>query len=99
MIDIKKNPAIGSDALEFMESVLTPEEIRESNVRVDFIGEIIKARNEKGISQRKLEEMSGIKQPMIARIESGINDPQLSTVLKILASLGKTLKIVSLEKE
>lgn len=99
MIDIKKNPAIGSDALEFMESVLTPEEIRESNLRVNFIGEIIKARNEKGISQRKLEEMSGIKQPMIARIESGINDPQLSTVLKILSSLGKTLKIVSLEKE
>lgn len=99
MIDIKKNQAIGSDALEFMESVLTPEEIRESNLRVNFIGEIIKARNEKGISQRKLEEMSGIKQPMIARIESGINDPQLSTVLKILSSLGKTLKIVSLEKE
>lgn len=46
MIDIKKNPAIGSDALEFMESVLTPEEIRESNLRVNFIGEIIKARSQ-----------------------------------------------------
>lgn len=28
------NPAIGADALEFMRSLLTPEEIAESNLRV-----------------------------------------------------------------
>jgi predicted transcriptional regulator len=30
------------------------------------IGEMIKARREQGISQRKLEEMGGVKQPIIA---------------------------------
>ena len=45
----------------------TPEEIAESNLRVALIGELIKARKERGISQRELEEMSGVKQPVIAR--------------------------------
>ena len=34
--------AIGEDALTFIDSLLTPEEIRESNLRVELIGETIK---------------------------------------------------------
>ncbi len=95
---MKNNPAIGQDALEFMDSLLTPEEIAESNLRVALIGELIKARQEKGISQRKLEELSGVKQPVIARLEKGLTNPQLDTILKILFPLGKTLEIVPLKK-
>ena len=36
--------AVGRDALEFVDSLLTPEEVAESNLRVAVIGEIIKAR-------------------------------------------------------
>ena len=93
----KSNPAIGQDALAFMDSLLTPEEIAESDLRVALIGELIKARQEKGLSQKKLEELSGVKQPVIARMERGDTDPQLKTVLRLLAPLGKTLKIVPLE--
>ena len=96
--EIKDNPAIGRDALEFMDSVLTPEEIAESDLRVALIGELIKARQEKGISQKKLGEMSGVKQPIIARMELGKTSPQLDTILKVLAPLGMTLAIVPLEK-
>ena len=96
--EIKNNPAIGRDALEFMDSVLTPEEIAESDLRVALIGELIKARQEKGISQKKLGEMSGVKQPIIARMELGETSPQLDTILKVLAPLGMTLAIVPLEK-
>lgn len=74
----------------------TPEEIAESDLRVALIGEIVKARQEKGISQKKLEELSGVKQPVIARMEKGTTSPQLDTILKILAPLGKTLAIVPL---
>ena len=90
--------AVGGDAIKFMESILTSEEIAESNLRVAIIGELIKARQEKGISQKKLEELSGVKQPIIARMEKGSTNPQLDTILKVLAPLGKTLAVVPLEK-
>lgn len=90
----KNNPAIGSDAMAFVDTLLTPEERTESDLRVALIGEIIKARQEKGISQKKLEELSGVKQPVIARMECGTSNPQIDTILKLLAPLGKTLAIV-----
>lgn len=97
MNNAKDNPAIGRDALEFIDTLSTPEEIAESDLRVALIGELIKARQERGISQKKLEELSGVKQPIIARMEKGTTSPQLDTILKVLAPLGKTLAIVPLE--
>lgn len=76
----------------------TAEEIKESNLRVAIIGELIKARQEKNISQRELEELSGVKQPIISRMEAGETSPQLDTILRVLAPLGKTLAVVPLEK-
>lgn len=90
--------AIGEDALKFMDKLLTSDEIAESNLRAALIGELIQARKEKGISQKKLEELSGVKQPIIARMEKGLTNPQIDTILKILVPLGKTLAIVPLEK-
>lgn len=89
-----KNSAIGQSWNEFEKEFYTPEEIAESDLRVALIGELIKARNEQGISQKKLEEMSGVKQPIIARIETGKSIPQVSTLIKLLVPLGKTLAIV-----
>lgn len=77
--------------------LFTPEEIAESNLRVALIGELIAARKEKGLTQRDLEDLSGVKQPIIARMESGSTTPNLSTVLKVLAPLGKTLYIGDLK--
>jgi len=73
--------------------LFTAEEIRESQLRVAIIGEFIKARNEQGLSQRELEQLSGIKQPVISRMEAGETSPQLDTVLRVLAPLGKTLYV------
>ncbi len=89
--------AVGGNVLEFMEGIFTPDEIAESELRVSIIGELIRARQEKGISQKKLEELSGVKQPVIARMEKGSTSPQLDTILKVLAPLGKTLAVVPLE--
>ena len=88
------NSALGSSWEDVQKELFTTEEIRESNLRVALISEIIKARQEQGISQKKLEELSGVKQPVIARMETGQTSPQLDTVLKLLAPLGKTLAIV-----
>ncbi len=78
--------------------VFTPEEIAESDLRVALIGELTKARRDRGLSQRELEELSGVKQPVIARMENGSTTPNLSTVLKVLAPLGKTLYIGDLKQ-
>lgn len=78
---------------EVESQLFTPEEIAASNLRVAMMIELTNARTEKGISQRKLEAMSGVKQPVIARMEKGYTSPQIDTVLKVLAPLGKTLYI------
>ena len=91
------NSAIAGTWEEWEKSHFTPEEIAESNLRVALIGELIKARNERGVTQKQLEEMSGVSQPVIARLERGTTSPKISTVMKLLAPLGKKLAIVPLE--
>ena len=83
---------------EVRPELYTAEEIRESDLRVAIISELIKARQEKNISQRELEQLSGVKQPIISRMEKGSTSPQLDTVLKVLAPLGKTLIVAPIEK-
>ena len=83
---------------EVRPTLYTEDEIRESDLRVAIIGELIKARNEKNISQRELEQLSGVKQPVISRMEAGETSPQLDTILKVLAPLGKTLYVGDLRE-
>jgi DNA-binding XRE family transcriptional regulator len=76
---------------------LTHDEIAESKARAAIMWELIQARNEKKISQRKLEELTGVRQTTITRIESGKNSPSVDTMIKVLAPLGKTLAVVPIE--
>lgn len=64
-------------------------------IRNEVITEIVKARQEKGITQKQLEELSGVKQPIIARTEKGTSIPNLDTVIKLLIPLGKTIAIIA----
>lgn len=96
-LEERGDAAIGGTWEDLRKEIFTPEEIAESDLRVALISEFIKARNEKGISQKKLEELSGVRQPVIARIERGNISPQIGTLIKMLAPLGKTLGIVPLE--
>jgi ribosome-binding protein aMBF1 (putative translation factor) len=93
------NRAEGRTWEEARKELFTAEEIAESDLRVAIISEIIKARHEQGISQRRLEELSGVKQPVIARMEAGSATPQIMTVMKLLAPLGKKLAIVPIDDE
>lgn len=90
--------ALGYEWQDVRKRLFTQEENAESDLRVALIGELIKARQDKGITQKQLEILSGVKQPVIARMENGTSIPKLSTILKVLAPLGKTLAVVPLEK-
>jgi len=89
---------IGDDWEDLRNELLSPEERAETDLKIALLDEIINARKDMGLSQRKLEAVSGIKQPVIARLEKGHTDPNLSTMMKLLAPLGKTLAVVSVDE-
>ena len=77
---------------------VSPAEKAQIEFETALIGKIIEAREEKGLSQRDLADISGVKQPAIARLESMRSTPQIDTLFKILSPLGYTLSIVPAEK-
>jgi DNA-binding XRE family transcriptional regulator len=95
----KKVSSVGQSWDDFEREVFTPEEIAASRLRVAIMSELIKARKESGVSQKKLEDLSGVRQPVIARMETGSTNPTIGTVLKVLAPLGKTLAVVPIEEQ
>ena len=86
---MQNNSAIGESWEEVRNRIFTPEEISESDLRVALIGELIHVRQERGITQKQLEEMSGVTQPVIARLERGTTSPNISTLTKLLHHWGK----------
>lgn len=64
-----------------------------------LIDRIIELRKESGMTQKELAEAANLAQPAIARMESKTATPQLDTLLKILAPMGKTLAVVPLKNE
>ena len=56
--------------------------------------DIIALREERGLSQRALAGLIGVKQPIIARIESGkAKNLELKTVVRIATALGARVQI------
>ena len=93
-----KNKAVGSNWMDVRKAMFTSEEIAASDKRVAILASAITAtRKSQKISQRKLELLSGVKQPVISRLENGDTNPTIATLLKILEPLGKTLSIVDLK--
>jgi Predicted transcriptional regulator with C-terminal CBS domains len=76
------------------ETRVTPAERERINFEISLIGKMVEAREERGLSQRELAELSGVKQPAIARLESMKATPQIDTLFKVLHPLGYTIEIV-----
>ena len=77
---------------------ITNEEEKEIAIEKEIIKATIDVRKQLKISQRELSQKTGIKQPAIARLEKNVCSPKVSTLIKILYSMGYTIKIVPLEK-
>ena len=92
------NSALGRTWEEVRSELFTPEEIAESNMRVALMKQLVEARRSQGITQKQLEQLSGVSQPVIARMESGSTSPQIGTLIKVLRPLGLTMKIVPVSK-
>ena len=79
---------------ELESEIFTPEEIAASKARVELISTLIDARKAKGLSQQQLADLTGVKQPAIARLENGNISPSIDTLNKLLIPLGKRIAIV-----
>ncbi len=65
----------------------------EETARIIF--ELSDARIKRGISQRKLAEMCGLKQSAIARMESVQSIPRLDTIVRVAKCLGVKIAFVA----
>ena len=70
----------------------------EQKARIDFevalIGKLIEAREARGLSQKQLADMCGLKQSAIARWEKMGATPKINTLIRVLQPLGYKLDIV-----
>lgn len=66
--------------------------------RKALVAEIVRLRQTLGLTQKQLAELSGVRQPVIARMETGATNPRLSTLVKVLVPMGKTLVVAPMEK-
>lgn len=59
-----------------------------------IISDLVKIRDLKGVSQKRLSEMVAMSQPSLARLESKKISPGINTMIKLLAPMGYTLAVV-----
>jgi predicted transcriptional regulator len=71
------------------------EDLSEADRAVTIAVEIAKLRERRGLSQTQVAQLAGMKQPQIARLESGAYFPQLGTLRKLLGVLGGKLELSS----
>ena len=88
-----ENVGITADAFYAASEPCDPAHDRQTQLLAD----IVAARKQKAFSQAQLEGASGVRQPVIARMETGASSPRLDTIIKVLAPLGKTLAVVEWE--
>ncbi len=75
------------------------EELAEIQLEKDLIEAVIQVRKKSQLTQRELSEKCGIKQPSIAKIESGARSPQVDTLMRMLLAMGYTLRVEPISKD
>ena len=68
------------------------------DLEYEFICDFVKLRKDQGLTQQSLAELSGVLREQIAKIENGLNSPQLNSLIKILEPIGYTVGIVKIDE-
>lgn len=69
-----------------------------SDMEYELVTEFIRLRKEANLSQQDIANQTNIIRTTVARIENGMNSPQIKTMLQMLEPLGYTLKIEKIKK-
>jgi DNA-binding XRE family transcriptional regulator len=78
---------------KFKNNSVLESEFKEIENELDVIAQIIKVRNEKGLSQKEVADMAGLTQQMISRIETKEFSPNLRNLVKVINALDLKLKV------
>lgn len=68
-------------------------EVQQKDIRKYVIGQYVKCRKEKKITQEQLAQRTGISRPNISRFESGNYNPSLEMMVRIAEALEMNLNI------
>jgi ribosome-binding protein aMBF1 (putative translation factor) len=71
------------------------EALARAEQEVGIAVELAKLRERRGLSQTELAKLTGMKQPQIARLESGAHSPAFPTLQKLLGVLGGKLELTA----
>ena len=77
----------------------TSEEEALIQLEKEIIQATIDARKSSSLTQRELSKKAGLKQPVIARIESRARSPKVETLIKMLLPMGYTLRVMPINKQ
>ena len=94
---MKQNSALGKTWKQVRQELFSPEEIAASDARVELMIALSKARKEKGLTQKKLSEMTGVRQSAISRLENGDTPNQIDTLIKLFAAMNMKMQVVPMD--
>ena len=66
---------------------------REREAAYKVARELIRLRKKQGLSQSEVARRAGLKQPAIARLESGAVRPTLDTIQRVAHALGREVEV------
>lgn len=88
---------LGKTWQEVRKELYTPEEIAASDARVKLAIALSNERKARGLTQKKLSELSGIRQPIISRLEHGDTSTQIDSLIKLATAMNMEMQFVPLD--
>lgn len=87
---------VGRSFDDYLQEALPEDEKKLVKAKTDFLLQLVDLRKEANLTQSELGKMVGLKQSTIAKIEKGVISTSFDNLFKMLAVMGKTIKITSL---
>lgn len=85
---------LGKTWRDVQKELYSPEEIAASDARVKLAIALSKARKTQGLTQKELSEKTGIKQPVISRLEHGDTATQIDFLIRLATAMNMKMQIV-----
>lgn len=85
---------LGKTWRDVQKELYSPEEIAASDARVKLAIALSKARKTQGLTQKELSEKTGIRQPVISRLENGDTATQIDFLIRLATAMNMKMQIV-----